>query len=101
MTLGAGGVLAEVMRDSTSLLMPVTAEDVLKALNKLAYARVLNGFRGAPAGDAGAIAAAVLAVQDYVTAHRAIVQEVEINPLIVTPNEAVAVDALIRVKEKT
>ena len=100
LTLGAGGVLAEVMRDSVSLLMPVTEKDVLIALSKLAYARVLAGFRGAPAGDAGAIAAAVLAVQDYVMAHRATVQEVEINPLIVTPNGAVAADALIRVKEK-
>ena len=100
LTLGAGGTLAEVMADRVSLLLPVTEKDVVEALGQLAYAKVLAGYRGASAADIGAIAAAVLAVQDYVVAHREVVLEVEVNPLIVTPTGAVAVDALIRVKEE-
>ena len=41
--------------------------------------------------------AAVLALQDYVLAHKDQIEEVEINPLIVTPNAAIAADALIRI----
>ena len=44
---------------------------------------------------------AVLAVQDYVSAHGGQVEEVEINPLICTPERAVAADALIRIGGET
>ena len=43
-----------------------------------------------------AILDAVGAVQDYVLAHADTLGEVEINPLLATPDRAVAVDALIR-----
>lgn len=101
LTLGAGGTLTEIMGDSVSLLLPVTGDEVEEALQHLAYASVLNGYRGAPAAHIPAIAAAVMAVQDYVIEHRGSVLEVEINPLIATPTRAVAADALLRVKDET
>lgn len=100
LTLGAGGVLTEVMADSTSMLLPVTANEVEAALMRLRLAPVLTGHRGRAGADVAAIAAAVLAVQDYVTRHAGRVLEVEVNPLIVTPSRAVAADALIRVREE-
>jgi acetate---CoA ligase (ADP-forming) len=45
----------------------------------------------------GAVIRAVLAVQAYALAHADRLDEVEINPLLCTPNRAVAVDALIRI----
>ena len=98
LTLGAGGTLTEIMGDATSLLLPVTAEEVEAALGRLRIAPVLAGYRGSSGADFSAIAAAVLAVQDYVTAHAGDVLEVEVNPLIVTEERAVAADALIRVR---
>lgn len=101
LTLGAGGTLTEILRDSVSLLLPVTRNDVLDALDGLRIAPVLHGYRGKPGADMGAIARAVMAVQDYVVAQAARLDEVEINPLIATPKGAVAADALIRIGEQT
>lgn len=97
LTLAAGGVLTELMQDSTSLLLPVTEDDVTAALRQLRIAPMLRGHRGQPGADMAAIIAAVMAVQAYVTAHATTLQEVEINPLICTPDRAVVADALIRI----
>ncbi|EEE35554.1 CoA-binding protein [Rhodobacteraceae bacterium KLH11] len=96
LTLGAGGVLTEILRDTTSLLLPSTPGDIRAALGKLKIAPLLAGYRGQPAADMDAIIAAVEAVQAYVMQNADTLGEVEINPLLCTPDRAVAVDALIR-----
>lgn len=101
LTLAAGGTLTEILRDNTSLLLPVTEADILAALDTLRIAPLLAGYRGKPAADRPTIVAAVLAVQAYVTANASVLDEVEINPLICTPTSAVAADALIRIGDNT
>ena len=96
LTLGAGGILTEVLQDTVSLLLPVTDTEIKTALGTLACAPLLAGYRGKPAAHLPAIVDAVLALQSYVLAHVDSVSEAEINPLICTPNRAIAVDALIR-----
>ena len=96
LTLAAGGVLTEVMADSQSLLLPAGKDDILGALTRLRIAPLLAGYRGKPGVDTEAIARAVLAVQAYVIAHAAQLDEIEINPLICGADFAVAADALIR-----
>lgn len=98
LTLGAGGTLAEILADTTHLLLPCTADDILQALSRLRIAPRLTGYRGAPPADMSAIASAVLAVQDYVADNADDVFEVEINPLMCTPSRAIAADALIRLR---
>ncbi|MEM6588329.1 MAG: acetate--CoA ligase family protein [Pseudomonadota bacterium] len=97
LTLAAGGTLTEILQDSATLLLPTTAAEIDTALGTLRMAPILDGYRGKPAAERAAIVEAVLAVQDYVTANAHRVEEVEINPLICTPDRAVAADALIRV----
>ncbi len=99
LTLGAGGVLTELLEDTASLLLPVTPEDISAALDGLKIARVLGGYRGGAVADRDAITKAILALQAYVTENAGQVLEVEVNPLICTATSAVAADALIRVKE--
>jgi len=101
LTLAAGGTLTEVMEDSASLLLPVTGAEVAAALDGLRIAPLLRGYRGKPAADTAAIIRAAMAVQDYVTAHAQTLEEVEINPLICTPDGAIAADALIRIGGET
>lgn len=96
LTLGAGGVLTELMRDSVSLLIPSTREQVKQALTRLKIIALLSGYRGKPAANMNAVLDAVASVQAYVLANAQTVSEVEINPLICTPDRAVAADALIR-----
>lgn len=96
MTIGAGGVLTEVLRDTASLLLPATDHDIARALDSLAIAPVLRGYRGACPAARDRIIAAANALQAYVFETQSTLEEVEINPLICTPDRAVAVDALIR-----
>lgn len=96
LTLGAGGVLTEIWRDTQSMLIPTTPADIETALNRLRIAPLLHGYRGRPAANIHAIVNAVLTVQDYVIAHADTISEVEINPLICAPDGATAADALIR-----
>ena len=98
LTLAAGGTLTEVLGDSVSMIVPASADAIAKNLDKLRIAKLLDGYRGAPAVDQTAIIDAVMAVQSYVIA--AAPYEVEINPLLCGPQGAVAVDALIKTGER-
>ena len=99
LTLAAGGVFTELLRDSVSLSLPVNQNDILNALQQLKLAPMLTGYRGKPAVDKPALVKAVLAMQTCVLDRRASLAEIEINPLILTSKSAVAVDALIRIGE--
>ena len=100
LTLAAGGTLTELLRDHACLLLPVDAAEIRAALQTLAIAPLLAGHRGKPAANMAAIVQTVLAVQDYVLAHPGQVAECEINPLICTPDRAVAADVLISTGER-
>ena len=95
LTLGAGGVMTEILADVSTCLVPVTAQDVRAALAELRIYPVLCGYRGSLGVNIDALIQAVLGVQSFVLETAAFLEEVEINPLICTPDRAVAVDALI------
>ena len=96
LTLGAGGTMTDVLSDRASLLIPATHAEVIARLKDLNIAPLLEGFRGNPPVDLDALLAAIDAVQAYVLANAERVEEVEINPLICTQDNAIAADALIR-----
>jgi acyl-CoA synthetase (NDP forming) len=95
--VGGGGVLVEMMKDSTSLLLPTTKEQVLRALGQLKCAPLFNGFRGAPPVDLNAAADVILAVAAMVEKDPASISELDINPLMILAQGrgVVAADALI------
>ena len=98
MTLAAGGTLTEVLQDSASVLLPASEADLETALNSLRVSRLLNGYRGAAAANREALMAAIRAVEAYVLENALGLEEIEINPLLCTPTDAVAADALMRRK---
>jgi len=97
LTLGAGGVLVELVRDTATLLLPATREEIEAALSSLRVWPLLRGFRGRSAGDVRAAVDAVQAVAAYVRDHPE-VTELDVNPLLVLPEGrgAVAADVLLR-----
>ena len=99
LTLGAGGVLVELLKDSVTLLLPAGRPEVAAALQSLKVCRLLDGYRGRPAGDVGALIDAVLAVLAYAQAHEATLLELDVNPVLVLPagRGVLAADALIRI----
>ena len=98
MTLAAGGTLTEVLQDSASVLLPASEADLETALNSLRVSRLLDGYRGAAAANREALMAAIRAVEAYVLENALGLEEIEINPLLCTPTDAVAADALMRRK---
>ena len=97
-TVGAGGVLVELIQDSATILLPATATDIRAALRLLRIWPVLEGFRGGHSGS-DAVVEAIGAIVAFATDHADRLVELEVNPLLVLPGRAVAVDALIRLAE--
>jgi acetyl-CoA synthetase len=95
LTLGAGGVLVELVDDTATLLLPTTRTAIRAALTGLRVGPVLEGFRGR-AADLEAVVSAVEAIARFAADHADRLVEIEVNPLLVLPEGAVAVDALIR-----
>ncbi|WP_077960390.1 acetate--CoA ligase family protein [Ensifer adhaerens] len=98
LTIGAGGILVELLDDSAILTLPTTSEAIREAIGGLKIRKLLDGYRGAPTADYAALTEAVAAAASYVVANASKLEELDINPLMVLPNGqgAVAADALIR-----
>jgi acyl-CoA synthetase (NDP forming) len=94
MALGLGGVWVEAMDDTCLRLLPVSVEDVVSAFKSLRAARLLQGFRGAPAVDLQVVAQAVVKIGDAALALGGDLAALEINPLLVCADRAEALDAL-------
>ena len=99
LTLGAGGTLTEILRDTVSMLVPSTREDIRAALKKLKISPLLAGYRGSAPANVEAVLDTVMAVQSFVEREATRLEEIEINPLICTPSAAMAADALITIGE--
>ncbi len=95
MTVGAGGILTELLRDVRNLLLPLRESDVREALGRLRMRPLLDGYRGRPAGDVDAVVEAIMALAAALEADADRVLELDVNPLIVRPKGALAVDALL------
>lgn len=97
--VGSGGVLVELIADRALLMLPAGAAEIEAAIRSLKVMRLIEGHRGKPAGDLAALVAAVEAIQRYAVseAHRLV--ELDVNPILVLPDGAVAVDALVRLRE--
>lgn len=96
LTIGSGGILVELLKDSATLLLPASREEVRAAVLGLKLAPLLTGFRGRPPADIEAVVDAAMAVAGFALAHADRIEELDINPLLVTPTGAVAADALLR-----
>ncbi|XAS77488.1 acetate--CoA ligase family protein [Dermatophilaceae bacterium Sec6.4] len=92
--LGMGGTDAEVWRDIAIECAPIDEPGALAMINRLRCAPLLHGWRGRPACDIGALAAVAAALSRLVCA-RVDIAEIELNPVRVGPQGAVAVDALL------
>ena len=94
LTLGAGGVWVEVLRDVAHRVLPVDDDELERAMGELKVSALLAGARGGPAVQPGPIVKAAAAVAECVVRWPD-VAEVEVNPLFVYPDRAVPVDARV------
>ncbi|MEW9614722.1 acetate--CoA ligase family protein [Shinella sp. S4-D37] len=101
LTVGAGGILVELLEDSAILTLPTDETAIRAALSGLKVAKLLAGYRGAPKGDIEALVAAVASAASYVVSNASIIEELDVNPVMVLPegDGVVAADALIRLRK--
>ncbi len=97
MTLGLGGVAAELLADTVTLVLPVTASAIEDGLRTLRLWPLLDGYRGRPRADVAALIDVAMRVSTLMQ-NDATLCEIEINPVILRHQGAVAVDALVKRK---
>ncbi|WP_406488146.1 acetate--CoA ligase family protein [Streptomyces phaeochromogenes] len=95
-TVGLGGVLVEVLRDSAVRVPPFGEDQARSMLSELRGRALLDGVRGRPPADLDALVEVVLRVQRMALELDGELSELDINPLMVLPRGqgAVALDAL-------
>lgn len=92
--VGAGGTEAEMHQDVTVEVAPVSARTAIDMLDRLRCASLLHGWRGRPAVAIDDLAELISAVSQLISA-RPDIAEIELNPVRVAPDAALAVDALV------
>lgn len=83
MTVGTGGVLVELLKDSATLLLPATRGEIEVALRSLRMFPLLDGYRGRAKADLDAAIATIEKIARFAMAHAGGIEELDINPLIV------------------
>jgi acetate---CoA ligase (ADP-forming) len=94
LVIGLGGVWTEVMDDVAIVPLPASATRIEQAVRSLRGAPLLTGGRGASAVDLGAAARLAARVGEVLSEDA--LELIELNPVLVSPVGAVAVDATVR-----
>ena len=95
LVVAAGGTLVELVGSRAVALPPVTADRVREMLAGLVVDTLLDGVRGGPPADRDAVVEVVLGVAQLAVELGDRLEALDVNPLIVTSEGAVAVDALV------
>ncbi len=93
--VGLGGVFIEVLRDVTFRVPPFSREEAHRMVCELRGFPLLEGARGQKPADVGALVDVIMNVQRLAMDLAGDVRELDINPLVVRPRGAVALDALV------
>jgi acyl-CoA synthetase (NDP forming) len=93
--VGLGGVLVEVLGDVAFRVPPFDEAEAERMVRELAGAALLDGVRGARPADVGALVDVIMKVQRLAVDCAGEIAELDVNPLVVRPRGAVALDALV------
>src|SRR6185503_9198746 len=94
-TVGLGGVLAEIYKDAATRLAPVDEAEAQEMIGEVKGLATIRGYRNLPKGDVAALAKTIAAFSTLAHKDFAAVSEAEINPLLVKSDGVVAVDGLV------
>ncbi len=93
--LGMGGTQAELLRDTTLRIVPLTDVDAAEMVRSLRTSPLLFGYRGSPEVDVAALEDAVLRI-GLLAEHVPEIAELDCNPMIVSPDGVRVVDVKVR-----
>ncbi|WP_420127826.1 acetate--CoA ligase alpha subunit [Longimicrobium sp.] len=93
---GLGGIYVEALKDVVFRVQPVTDVDAGEMVRAIRGIRLLQGVRGEPASDLGAVEETIARISQLVGDHDAI-REMDVNPWMAFAEGGVAVDGRIRI----
>ena len=93
--VAAGGILVEIMADRAVAMCPVNEQEAEDLINSLHAARLLDGIRGKQPSNKQALSRAIVGLSEFAYEFRDCIEEIDINPVLVNSDAAIAVDALI------
>ena len=97
---GTGGVLVDVLADTSFRLHPLSAADAGEMIQELRGSKLLRGYRGAPPADEEALRQVLLRISALVAAAPEI-QELDLNPAVVLSTGACVADVRVRLQGET
>ena len=95
---GLGGIYAEVMKDIAFAEAPLSNEQAEKMILSLKGKDLFYGARGQSSTDIKSLIKVIVSLSNFIAANSDQVDQVEMNPLLVTENQIIALDALIITK---
>jgi acyl-CoA synthetase (NDP forming) len=97
---GFGGIFAEVLSDVAVLIPPFNATTVKRVLENLSMADLLKGARGASKVDVDSYCEVAARLSEIAVAFSDTLVEVDINPIMLTADGCVGLDALMVLADK-
>jgi acetate---CoA ligase (ADP-forming) len=92
--ISAGGTLIELLRDRQAALPPFDEGWARRLLDRLTLRSLLDGHRGKAPADIASLAAVIARFSILASDLGDLIAEMDVNPLIVSPEGVIAVDAL-------
>jgi len=94
---GLGGIFTEILKDIAFRVAPLEIRDALEMTQEIKAHKILGAVRGMPAADMELLCD-ILVKMGEIGMENEFIQEIDINPLILSGAKPVAVDALIVLK---
>ena len=91
---GLGGIFTEILRDISFRVAPIEKRDALEMMLEIKARKILDAIRGMPAADLDRLADILIKVGNIGLEQESI-KEIDINPLILSDSQPIAVDALV------
>jgi acetyltransferase len=83
---GLGGVMVEVYQDTAFRLCPISRSEAVEMIQEVKGSKLLQGFRGRPPADVGALAETLVQVSHLAVQLEGELAELDVNPLMVLPS---------------
>ena len=91
---GLGGIFTEILKDVSFRVAPIEKRDALEMMQEIKARKILGAIRGMPAADLDRLADILIKIGNIGLEEESI-QEIDINPLILSNSQPIAVDALV------
>jgi acyl-CoA synthetase (NDP forming) len=98
---GLGGIFVEVLKDVTFRVAPFDQDEARRMIDEIRGRALLDGVRGAPPSDVGALARMLSDLSRFAAANADVIESIDLNPVLAMPQGSgvVPLDALLEFRD--